>query len=249
MKKLSCLIGFIVLLNVAFAQENSIGGIVFDKDTKFRINRVSILNTRTQKAVFNNTKGEFYIDAKEGDIIISSVFGYRNDTTKITNQTSFAIYLQKLSIRLAEVVVKDTALSAKAKYEEIKKEFNKAYRVGNNKDILTVGQGGAGLGIDALWSAFSKEGKNARKLMEQMEKDYQNAIIDQVFSKSLVTRATGLKGDNLLVFMLSYRPSYAFATKANEYDLVNYIKIAYTRFKMNNYYQDVSSLKPIPVDK
>lgn len=249
MKILISLFGFLFLFNVTFAQEKPIGGIVFDKDTKFRINRVSILNNRTQKAVFNNTKGEFYIDAKEGDVIITSVFGYKSDTTKITNQTSFAIYLKRLSIRLAEVTITDSVLSAKAKYEEIKKEFNKAYRVGNNKDILTVGEGGAGLGIDALWSTFSKEGKNARRLMEQMEKDYQNAIIDQVFTKSLVTRATSLKGDNLLLFMLNYRPSYAFATKANEYDLVNYIKIAFARFKMNNYYQDVSSLKPIPVQK
>lgn len=249
MKKLSCLFGFILLLNSLIAQEKPIGGIVFDTDTKFRVNRVSILNTRTQKAVFNNTKGEFYIDALEGDILISSVFGYKSDTTKIKNQKSLAIYLKRLSIRLSEVVVKDSALSAQAKYEEIKKEFNKAYRLGNNKDILTVGPAGAGLGIDAIWSTFSKEGRNARKLMEQMEKDYQNAIVDQVFNKSLITRATGLKGEKLLLFMLNYRPSYNFATKANEYDLVNYIKIAYARFKMNNYYPDVSSLKPILIEK
>ncbi len=249
MKILSCLFGFLFTLSTLFAQEKTIGGIVFDTDTKFRVTRVSILNTRTQKAVFNNTKGEFYIDAIEGDIIISSVFGYKSDTTKITNQSSLAIYLKRLSIRLTEVVVKDSALSAQAKYEEIKKEFNKIYRVGNNKDILTVGPGGAGLGIDAIWSAFSKEGKNARKLMEQMEKDYQNAIVDQIFNKTLVTRTTGLKGEQLLLFILNYRPSYGFATKANEYDLINYIKIAYTRFKMNNYYQDVSSLRPIPVEK
>lgn len=237
------------MLNNALAQEKTIGGIVFDKDTKFRVTRVTIFNTRSQIAVFNNTKGEFYVDAQEGDILVSSVFGYKNDTTKISNQSSLAINLKRLAIRLAEVVVKDTALSAQAKYEEIKKEFNKVYRLGNNNDILTVGPTGAGLGIDAIWSTFSKEGRNARKLMEQMEKDYQNAIVDQIFNRQLVTRATGLKGDQLLLFMLNYRPSYAFATKANEYVLVNYIKIAYARFKMNNYYQDLSSLKPIVVEK
>ena len=237
------------MFNNLFAQEKPIGGIVFDKDTKFRVTRVNILNSRTQKSVFNNSKGEFYIDVKEGDLLISSVYGYKSDTTKIINQNSLAINLKRLSIRLAEVVIKDSVLSAKAKYEEIKKEFNKAYRVGNNQDILTVGPGGAGLGIDAIWSAFSKEGKNARKLIEQMEKDYQNAIIDQVFNKALVTRSTSLKGENLLLFMLNYRPSYNFVTKANEYDLVNYIKIAYARFKMNNYYPDVSSLQPILIEK
>ena len=80
-----------------FAQEKPIGGIVFDKDTKFRVTRVSILNIRTQKSVFNNSKGEFYIDVKEGDLLISSVFGYKSDTTKIINQSSLAINLKIIS--------------------------------------------------------------------------------------------------------------------------------------------------------
>ena len=69
---------------------------------------------------------------------------------------------------------------------------------------LNIGPNGVGLGIDAIWSAFSKEGKNARKLMETMERDYQNAFIDQIFTKDLVSKTTGLKGDKLLIFMILY---------------------------------------------
>ena len=177
-------------------------------------------------------------------MIISSLSGYKNDTIKIANQTALVFYLRRLAIRLPEVVFRDSALSAKAKYEETKKEFNKLYRLGNNKDLLNIGPNGAGLGIDAIWSAFSKEGKNARRLLEIMERDYQNAIIDQVFNRELVNRTTGLKGGKLLVFMLNFRPPYEFVVKANEYELVNYIKQAFMRFNMSNF-QDVSDLKPI----
>lgn len=241
------LLGLLVLFFFtlsAFSQDKNLGGIVFDKETKFRLNRVKILNTRSQISVFNNTKGEFFIDAKAGDLLISSLSGYKNDTLRVVNQTSLVIYLKRLAIRLPEVVFKDSVLSAKAKYEETKKEFNKLYRIGNNKDIINVGPGGAGLGIDAIWSAFSKEGRNARRLLEVMERDYQNAIIDQVFNRELVSRSTGLKGDKLLIFMLNFRPSYAFVVKANDYDLVSYIKQAFMRFNMSNF-QNISELKPI----
>ena len=244
MKYLTCFLCLIYCTFTAFSQEKSIGGIVVDKDSKFRLSRVNILNTRTQQKVFNNSKGEFFIDAKDGDMIISSLSGYKNDTIKIANQTALVFYLRRLSIRLPEVVFRDSALSAKAKYAETKKEFNKLYRLGNNKDLLNIGPNGAGLGIDAIWSAFSKEGKNARRLLEIMERDYQNAIIDQVFNRELVNRTTGLKGGKLLVFMLNFRPPYEFVVKANEYELVNYIKQAFMRFNMSNF-QDVSDLKPI----
>ncbi|MDA9554963.1 carboxypeptidase-like regulatory domain-containing protein [Pelobium sp.] len=244
MKRLTSLFILFFIGYFAYAQEQSLGGIVFDKETKQRLNRVSILNLRTQKAVFNNTKGEFFIDAKEGDLIISSLSGYKSDTIKVAKQGSLVIYLKRLSIRLPEVVFKDSVLSAKAKYEETKKEFNKIYRVGNNKDVLNIGPGGVGLGIDAIWNSISREGKNARRLMEIMERDYENAFIDQVFNRELVSRCTGLKGDRLLIFMLNFRPSYAFAIRANEYELISYIKQAYMKFSVSNF-QDISGLKPI----
>ena len=245
MRNFLYLLGFLAFTSSAFAQEKNIAGIVFDRETKFRLSRVRIINTQTKQTVFNNAKGEFYINAKPGDVLICNLMGYQTDSLKITNQETLIIYLKRLSIRLQEVVVKDSVLSAKAKYEEVKRDFNKLYRIGNNKDLITVGQGGAGLGIDAIWSAFSKEGRNARRLLELMERDYQNAFVDQVFTRDLVSRNTGLTGDKLLIFMLNNRPGYIFASKASAYDLLNYIRLSYMRFNINANYQDVSGLKPI----
>ena len=245
MKTLLAIVLFFSFSFAAFAQqEESIGGIIFDFDTKFRINKVNVTNTRTQKSVFNNSKGEFFINVKNGDILISNLMGYKSDTLTYSGQTTILIYLKRRSIQLREVVFKDSVLSAKEKYEETKKAFNQVNRLGNNKDLLNISQGGVGLGINAIWSAFSKEGKNARKLMEIMERDYQNAFIDQVFTKDLITKTTGLKGDKLLIFMINFRPSYNFVIRANQYDMGSYIKMAFMRFKMSNY-EDISKLKPI----
>lgn len=230
-----------------FAQQEPLGGLVFDKETKNRLNRVAITNLLTKQLVYNNIKGEFFITAQPGDILISTLSGYKTDTLKLSNQSSIIIYLQRLSIPLPEVVFKDSVLLAKAKYEETKRAFNQALRLGNSSDILNISNGAVGLGIDAIWSAFSREGKNARRLMEIMERDYQNNLIDQIFNKDLVTRTTGLKGEKLLIFMLNYRPSYNFAVKANEYTLVSYIKHAHAMFKMNPNLLDLNSFKPIPI--
>jgi hypothetical protein len=245
---LKTLLAFTLFLTLSFAafaqQEENIGGIVFDYDTKFRLNKVIITNINTKQYVYNNNKGEFFINVKIGDILISSLVGYKNDTLKYNGVSTLVIYLKRRAIPLPEFVFKDSVLSAKDKYEETKKAFNQVNRLGNNKDILNISQGGVGLGIDAIWSAFSREGKNARKLQEIMERDYQNAFIDQIFTKDLVSKTTGLKGDNLLIFMINFRPSYNFVIKANQYDIGSYIKMAYVRFKMGNY-QDMSQLKPI----
>ncbi|OAQ37939.1 hypothetical protein A5893_16340 [Pedobacter psychrophilus] len=248
MKQIICALIFLIFSFAAYSQTTAqVGGIVFDLDTRFRINRVVITNLNTNESVFNNTKGEFFIKAKVGDILISKLQGYKSDTLKFAGQTSLIIYLKRLSIPLPEVVFKDSVLSAKAKYEETKKSFNKAVRLGNNKDLISVGPSGAGLSIESIWSSFSREGKNARKLMEIMERDYQNSLIDQIFNKELVKRVTGLKGDKLLIFMINYRPSYSFAVKAKDYDLVSYIKITYMRFQMNPNLQDISDLRLIEI--
>lgn len=231
-----------------FAQEKDIEGIVFNKDTQYRLNRVTIKNLTSGITLFNNTKGEFKLKVSRDDKIVASLQGYRPDTIEYQNQSAILFYLQRLAIPLAEVVVKDSLLSAQKKYDEIKKQFNSLNRIGNNRDVTSFSNGGIGFSIDAIWSAFSKEGKNARRLQEIMERDFRNNLIDQRFSKELIKRVTGLKDDKLSLFMLNYKPSYYFIIGASEYDLVSYIKMAHIRFKKDPLTVDISSLKPIEND-
>ncbi|MRX47484.1 hypothetical protein [Pedobacter puniceum] len=237
-------------VKASFAQSVEAEGIVFDSDTKFRLTRVSITNLTTGASIFNNSKGEFKLSLSAGDKITASLFGYKPDTLIFNPSRPTLIFnLKRLAIPLAEVLVQDSVLSAKKRFEELRKQFSSLNRLGNNRDILTIGnQGGAGLSIDALWSALSREGKNARRLQEIMERDYINNFIDERFTKALVTKTTGLRGGKLEIFMLNYRPSYFFVLGASEYDLISYIKIAYIRFKRYPYQEDLSHLQPIKLE-
>ena len=60
--------------------------------------------------------------------------------------------------------------------------------------------------------------------MERLEEQERQKFIDHRFNKALVRRLTNLDGTNLDVFMLRYRPSYAFTLVAPEYDFQMYIK-------------------------
>lgn len=244
-KIFSCFFIWIIFLGVSFAQEKEVEGIVFDKDTRNRLTRVNIKNLRTNISFYNTTKGEFKMSVKDGDEIVASISGYRLDTITYNNQSAILFYLQRLAIPLQEVVIRESVLSARKRYEELRKQFNSLNRIGNNQDLLAIGGGSVGLSIDALWSAFSREGKNARKLMDVMERDYKNNFIDEKFSKSLITKVTGLTDGNLEVFILNYRPSYYFVYGASEYDLVSYIKMAFIRFQNNPKQDDISNLKAI----
>ncbi|WP_304068993.1 hypothetical protein [Pedobacter glucosidilyticus] len=234
----------------SLAQGIEAEGIVFDSDTKFRLTRVKITNLTTATSIFNNSKGEFKLNLSAGDKITASLFGYKPDTLIFNPSQAVLIFnLKRLAIPLAEVLIQDSVISARKRFEELRKQFNSLNRIGNNKDIIAIGnQGGAGLSIDALWSAFSREGKNARRLQEIMERDYVNNFIDERFTKALVTETTGLKGGKLEIFMLNYRPSYFFVLGASEYDLISYIKIAYIRFQKYPHLEDLSNLKPIQVE-
>jgi hypothetical protein len=234
------IISFLGAFN-AFSQE--IEGITFDKDSRYRINRVNITNLRTKESIFNDIKGEFKINAKSGDQIVAVLIGYHPDTLSYKDQTALIFYLQRKAIPLREVWVQDSILSARKKYEELKKDYQSLNRLGN-QDFLLKNSGG--IGIDAIWNSFSREGKNARRLTEVLERDYQNNYIDEHFNKQIVKKVTDLKeGEKLEIFMLKYRPSYYFLIGANDFDLASYIKMAYVRFNKDPYYEDVSLLKPI----
>ncbi len=220
----------------SFAQEQPVQGIVFDRDTKQRISKVYLYNLRTHSGRYNNGKGEFNLNVKMGDTLVLAADGYRADTTTVRSFTTLLLYLKSTSILLKEIRLMDTTRSPKEQYDRQREVYRDIYRIGNSKDLLTLGgvNGiGAGLSIDALYSLFSREGKNARFLQEVLERDYRDAMIDYRYSPSLVSQATGLKGESLKDFMNQYRPAYSFVVAANDYALIDFIRKMHVLYLKN----------------
>jgi hypothetical protein len=219
------------------AQDKPIQGIVFDTDSKQRLTRVYIFNTRSGEGFYNTTKGEFKTNVREGDVLVAALQGYGVDTVRVRSESTILFYLKRNIIQLQEVVVKDSLGSPEDRLKAKIEEYNSAYSKGAIGNLLAVGGsnggGGAGLGIDALYSLLSRQGKNARLLQKIIERDYRDAIIEYRFTKTLINRVTGLNGAKLIDFKQQYKPGYYFILEANDYELIEYIKKSYTFYLQN----------------
>lgn len=249
MKKTLYLLFFLFLFaGKLFAQEKTVQGIVFDRDSKQRLTRVYIYNTTTGKGFYNNSKGEFSTTARSGDLMVAALQGYNVDTIRVGEQNTVLFYLKNNSILLREVKITDSLKSPKGQLAETKKEYKDAYTKGTVKDVFTQGgssgNGGAGLSINALYNLLSREGRNARQLQRIIERDYHEAMIDYRYNYNLVNSVTGLQGEKLQDFIQQYRPSYNFVIEANDYELIKFIRQSYETYQKNPSAFRLPPLKP-----
>ena len=236
MKRIFLYFLFLCSTTQIFSQQRQVQGIVFDANSKQRLSRVYIYNTSTHKGFYNNSKGEFTTTAAKGDVLVAALPGYLVDTVTVKSESTILFYLKPNSILLNEVTIRDSKLSPEERLAKSKEENKDIYRKGNTKDILQIGgannTGGAGLGIDALWSLLSREGRNARYLQKILERDYRDQIINYRYSPRLVSSITGLSSsEKLSDFMQQYRPTYDFILDSNDYTLIEYIRSSFDRYK------------------
>jgi hypothetical protein len=213
---------------------SQVEGIVFDKDTKDRVARTNINNTTTGKSFYNNFKGEFKVDAKPGDKLVFTREDYVPDTLMVKDMGNMVVSLQRLAIPLREVTIRDSLATPLQRLYATRKEFSKAYGSGSYDDFLSTSPGGgAGISIDAIWNAFSREGRNAKHLQGLIQSDYQQDVINFRFNRSYVGKITKLKDQELTDFMIKYRPGYYTVTTATEYEFITYIRNNLRRYLRN----------------
>jgi len=232
------------IMGKCFAQDKQVEGIVYDNISKERIAKVNIQNARTHQSVYNSLQAEFKLTARADDQLIINKTGYFPDTVKVGSGNTVLVYLKPTSIQLRQVNIKDTLLSPQKRYLATRQEYSKAYGSDAYRDILSVSPGsGAGISIDAIWNSFSKEGRNAQKLQDVIERDYHENIIDYRFNKTLVASITGAKEPQLTDFMQKYRPDYYAVTNDSQYDFVNTIRMNYRRYLRNSRIFSLAPLK------
>jgi hypothetical protein len=242
--RFTALLLFCLLSLKALAQETTVAGIVFDADSKERVARVKVLNINTGKSVYDNLNGVFNIEAQTGDQLIFSQQEHLSDTIKVQNHVPIAVYMKKVAILLQEVTITDTLQDPLRKMMDKQRYYSKAYGSLANSDFLSVGPSGAGLGIDAIYNALSRSGREMARLRATIQGDYQQDVIDYRFNKVFVGRITGLKDGQLADFMQKYRPGYYFITYASDYEFISSIKTNLRRYFRNPAAHALTSLYP-----
>lgn len=207
-------------------QEKNMSGQLIDKRTGAAIDQTLITNIRSNQYALSDKQGAFSILVHIGDTLRFSKVGYKTFVQVIADIKPMYIELEDNFIVLDEVNITAKGLTSQQTLMLRKKEYRTIYLKGDNKRIVQLSPMGLGItiSINRLFSALSKEGKDARRLQRIFVKDYENSIVDQRFSKELVRKITGLKGKLLDDFIMEHRPSYEMITKASDYEIITYIK-------------------------
>ena len=229
---------FLLLPFISFSQERiSLKGNVFDGVTFFQIEDANIYNFNSKKYCFTNKEGNFEILAKIGDTIIISKTIYRQILIEVTQEIietrNFSIAMYYKAILLREVNVFALPATYKAfKREFVSTDFSNMYKLIDGISITTEDiynskkypVGGLDLmnflpkayssPITTLYEKFSRKKKLERLYFELVENEAEVERLPLKYNRDLVTSLTGLKGDDLLNFMMFCRFSY--------YDLVRW---------------------------
>lgn len=216
-----------------FAQNTPVQGFVIDQDSKLRLAKVYIYNPANDEGTYNNLKGEFTVKAKIGDTIFAALSGYAMDTVIYKGTGAIILQLKSLTIKLNQVEVYGKKLTPQEQRAKTIREYKYALDRGSTKDLLNLGLGGVGLGIDAIYNLLSRQGKNARHLQAIIEKDYREAIIDYRYTPEYVKSVLNSPAIDMNDFMLQYRPTYQFVLNATDYAFVQFIRNSYNSYKRN----------------
>lgn len=215
------------------AQTGIVQGFVIDHGSKARLAKVYIYNGTLDEGIYNTPKGEFKIKASVGDTLFAILQGYAVDTLVVRGSSAIYFQLKSLSIQLKEVAIRGKKLTPKEEYEKKLKEYKYTLDKGSSKDLLNLGPGGVGLGIDAVYNLLSREGKNARHLQKILERDYRESIIDYRFNADFVKMALQTDDNETEDFMQQYRPTYLFVLSASDYEFIVFLRNSYATYKRN----------------
>jgi len=243
---------FILLLvsSRLFAQQLS--GTVIDKATKEPVDYATVSTANI--STYTTGNGKFSLSTIHlGDTLRVNCMGYKPyklAVSAIKNDT-LTIYLQQVSILLRDVAVRakhDRTLDS----IRTRKEFSSIFGYQNltYKDMFITKDPYVYVPynyIDAPNSTASivsvnllsviglldKNKNSSSKLQKTLLQDEQDNYIDREFSKQKIMALTNLKGDSLVDFMATYRPTIKQAQKMNDYEMSIYIKDSFAEFKQS----------------
>lgn len=212
-----------------------ISGRVYDISKYRPLEAVSVLTT-SGRGTASDSLGRYSIIVKETDSIW---FSYLNRPTpkypvkSISNYQNFEISLHVTSTELKEVKImpRNYRLDSIQNRQDYAKGFN--FRKPGIGSSMDVGPGGGvGLDIAELIQMFQfRKNKRMLAFQNRLLQEEEDHYIDHRFSRALVIKLTGLRGEPLNNFMKIYRPTVEFVENSTDYEFQYYIKKCFSHYQ------------------
>jgi hypothetical protein len=232
-------IGFLIyavlqlLISGASAQGVISGNIKGNSELLFA---ATIENISQHKVNISDLGGNYKIAAEIGDSMIFSHLGYISDTV-VVNSTMFSERLPiELKVKISNLASVDVNEMSKYTLDSLsrREDYDYIFKNKNNKSLWDNKLSGDGRGANfSPIGHWSSEEKQKRKLKERLERDDKEEFIYYKFSRR-VPKLTGLRGDSLLLFINTYKPTYEYCLHATSLDILVYINDKLVLFKKEN---------------
>ncbi|MFI5204629.1 MAG: hypothetical protein ACHQF2_09055 [Flavobacteriales bacterium] len=221
---------FVLAGYAAQADTLRIAGNIHDADNPFVYVNYFVVNQRSNKGVFGNSRGNFAMICKYSDTIIVSSEGYytikitlRDSVQKGQTQAKLRIGLRKKEIVLQPVVIiPDRDLS------EIKADLD---NVKDPSEIELVTVNPIESPITALYQAFSKLERSKHQVAVMEAEDRKREILKELLSRYVRADIINLNEDQFESFITNGNFNLASIKTMNDYDLIMHVKREYERFK------------------
>jgi len=220
-------LSILVLLSTPAVSQQVLTGKIRQKTTDAILASVTVVNHTQKKFNVSDAGGNYRIIASPGDTITFSSAGYHADTTyvgtsELEDKDGYIVYLEPNLVELPSVLVGQLS---NYQLDSIQRKEDYAWLDQTHKVRLAGDQtptDGVGIGFSPV-TYFSSEQKDLRQLRQRVKSEEKDFYIDSRFPSSYVSMVTGLKGDSLQLFMVTYRPTYKFCRFASNEDILLYI--------------------------
>lgn len=225
---------------------------MFDSSKRNYVENVRVESTGGKHTI-TDSLGHYRIMVSEKD---SLTFIYQDKPTQkfavkdIADFNQFDISL-RVHVKSKYGTLKEVVVIAKS-YREDSMENRRTYSeyYGFHKPTLKTSispDGAVGADLDEIINAFRfRRNKHLKAFRARLEQQEQDKFVDYRFNKTFVKRITHLEGAQLDTFMTRYRPSYEFASMADEVTFNKYILNASYGFKLEMLKQEELNLPGKP---
>lgn len=223
-----------------------ISGTVYDASRSWPLPSVSVVSTGGQGTTTDST-GRYTISVKEGDSIS---FSFLNRPTikfpvrGIQNifQFDISLHIPATELPAFKVMPRNYRMDSLQNRRDYAKIFD--FRK-PGIDITTSPGGGVGLDLNEFINMFRfRHNRHMLAFQRRLVQEEEDKAIDHRFTPALTRKITGLTGDSLIRFMKLYRPSYEFAQLSNQYEFLEYIKLASLEYRANAAARREQGFKP-----
>jgi hypothetical protein len=225
--------GFNFLCNL-YAQNIEVKGTIFEISQQTPLEAVTVMATNGS-GTFTDEFGRYSIWVRPTDSISFSYQGRETakyPVLKMQDYRQFNMALHVYVHALPNVTVRPPDYRTDSMQNRM--EYGKYFEFSRPNPLKSINVGPTGVGMDPneIINMFRfKRNRALASLQKRLVSEEQENYVNFRFSKNFVTQLTGLKGDELNLFMKKYRPPYDFVAITNQLELGYYIQQCYKREK------------------